>query len=358
MTKTKEAGAKSVSETSLNAVPTNNTASPAQSGDTSSTDTPNSTKADTIFPPMAMGSSMAEAGRLLLANQLQKLHKAQKVIETGPDPDAIHDMRVATRRLNTAFKILENTVYDPAVTKAWRRGLRKLLNNLSEARDTDVFIEHLTNYKASLPADQQTDLNPLVEKLEQKRAAAQIHIEEILQKHKLHQLLADLAEFTGKPGAGVLDASSHTDRVAPSLVRHFVASALWQHYEVILAYQTQLTVGTDFATISVETLHQLRIALKHFRYTLEFFSEALPATSQSLIEQVTAGQDYLGELHDHDVAVKESNLLLAKHPAYLALQAYRDTRVKQRDELHAHFGPKWQSLSSKAFRQKLGTLLA
>jgi CHAD domain-containing protein len=307
---------------------------------------------------MVMTSPMAEAGRLLLASQLQKLIKAQKVIEAGPDPDAIHDMRVATRRLNTAFKILENTVYDPDITKPWRRGLRKVLNNLSEARDTDVFIEHLTNYKASLPADQQPDLDPLLEKLEQKREAAQTHIEEVLQKHKLRQLLTDLENFTSKPGAGVLDASSHAGRVAPSLVRHFVASALWQQYEVILAYQTQVAAGTNSVMASMETLHQLRIALKHFRYTLEFFSEALPATSQSLIEQVTAGQDYLGELHDHDVAVKESNLLLAKHPTSLALQAYHDTRVKERDELHSHFGPKWQSLSSKAFRQKLGTLLA
>ena len=52
----------------------------------------------------------------------------------------------------------------------------------------------------------------------------------------------------------------------------------------------------------VTTLHDLRIAAKWLRYTLEFVREALGSESAPVIERVVALQDHLGWLHDADVA--------------------------------------------------------
>ena len=55
-------------------------------------------------------------------------------------------------------------------------------------------------------------------------------------------------------------------------------------------------------TADLATLHQLRIAGKWLRYTLEFVREALEPDAAALIGPVVALQDHLGVQHDLHVA--------------------------------------------------------
>lgn len=50
-----------------------------------------------------------------------------------------------------------------------------------------------------------------------------------------------------------------------------------------------------------DELHDLRIAAKRLRYTLEIFADTLPEENSSVIEEVTQLQEELGALHDSDV---------------------------------------------------------
>lgn len=52
---------------------------------------------------------------------------------------------------------------------------------------------------------------------------------------------------------------------------------------------------------NVQALHDMRIAAKRLRYTLEMFAPHLPATSQAAVEELVALQDELGTLHDSEV---------------------------------------------------------
>ena len=52
-----------------------------------------------------------------------------------------------------------------------------------------------------------------------------------------------------------------------------------------------------------DELHNLRIAAKRLRYTLEIFADVLPEESSSVIEEVTQIQEELGALHDSDVMI-------------------------------------------------------
>ncbi len=52
-----------------------------------------------------------------------------------------------------------------------------------------------------------------------------------------------------------------------------------------------------------DELHDLRIAAKRLRYTLEIFAEVLPAEISSVIAEVTQIQEELGSLHDSDVMI-------------------------------------------------------
>ena len=57
-------------------------------------------------------------------------------------------------------------------------------------------------------------------------------------------------------------------------------------------------------------LHDLRIASKRLRYTLEIFADVLPEESASVIEEVTQIQEELGALHDSDVMIALLSLCL------------------------------------------------
>jgi hypothetical protein len=61
-----------------------------------------------------------------------------------------------------------------------------------------------------------------------------------------------------------------------------------------------------------DELHNLRIAAKRLRYTLEIFLDVLPVESSSVIEEVTQIQEELGALHDSDVLVALLSLCLAQ----------------------------------------------
>lgn len=61
---------------------------------------------------------------------------------------------------------------------------------------------------------------------------------------------------------------------------------------------------------NIRELHDLRIAAKRLRYTLEVFEDVLPETSQLIIEELTQIQDELGALHDSDVLIALLRLCL------------------------------------------------
>lgn len=64
---------------------------------------------------------------------------------------------------------------------------------------------------------------------------------------------------------------------------------------------------------AVHELHNLRIAAKRLRYTLELFLDVLPSETQAVIEELTRLQDSLGTLHDHDVMIALLRLCLGGH---------------------------------------------
>ena len=53
----------------------------------------------------------------------------------------------------------------------------------------------------------------------------------------------------------------------------------------------------------VRGLHNLRIAAKRLRYTLEIFEDALPSACETIVDELSQIQDELGTLHDNDVMI-------------------------------------------------------
>ncbi len=79
----------------------------------------------------------------------------------------------------------------------------------------------------------------------------------------------------------------------------------------------------------VRGLHNLRIAAKRLRYTLEIFEDVLPSASQFIADELTQIQDELGAVHDEDVMISLLRLCLGSEDAGIA---YEEALMKARKQ--------------------------
>jgi CHAD domain-containing protein len=226
--------------------------------------------------------------RRTLRRFFDKLLAREDAIIKDEDIEDVHQMRVATRRLRASLQVVTG-VYDPELIRRYRRGLRQIAESLGAVRDGDVFLEHATAYQAELPEAGRAQLDRLIAAVSAERAHAREQLLADLQSKRYYKLRRDFATFLTTPGAGTCESPE------PGIVervRDFAGSAIWRRYELWRAYEVILPNAES------ETLHQARIAGKRFRYTLEFFADALGPNVEQALTPLIALQENLGALQD------------------------------------------------------------
>ncbi len=284
---------------------------------------------------------IAEAARRTLRRFFDKLLAREDAVIKDEDIEDVHQMRVATRRLRASLQVATG-VYDPKLIRRYRRGLRQIAESLGAVRDGDVFIEHVTSYHAALPEADRAQLDPLIAAVSAERAQAREQLLADLQAKRYHKLKRDFAAFLTTHGAGTLDSPE------PGIVervRDFAGSAIWRRYELWRAYEVVLPNAES------ETLHQARIAGKRFRYTLEFFADALGPNVEQALAPLIALQENLGALQDGVTARAHIAALgLADDPG---TQRYLAAREQDRAALLAELPRLWEKVASATYRRRL-----
>ena len=103
--------------------------------------------------------AMPTAARKVLSYWYQQMLDHEGGARLGEDPEELHDMRVATRRMRAAFEVF-GEAFEPKVLKTQLKGLRATGRALGHPRDMDVFMEKAHLYLNSLPEDQRAGLDP------------------------------------------------------------------------------------------------------------------------------------------------------------------------------------------------------
>jgi CHAD domain-containing protein len=238
-------------------------------------------------------SSVPAGAEIVLSavrEQVDALRDADLMIRTG-QPDAVHKFRVACRRLRSILAAFR-PVLDRAATDPLRAELKWLGEQLSDARDGEVALVHLSG----LVADQPPELipGPVAARMQQSRLKEELRgAEEAARTVRdprylrlvdaLHALLADppLAADAGAAAAGVLrDAVRRSGR----RLRHRIDDARQAGPE-------------DQA----HALHEVRKAAKRVRYTAEVAVGTLGSRASALVDCMEDVQDVLGDLQDTEV---------------------------------------------------------
>jgi len=304
-------------------------------------------------PGVTADDHIAEAGRKVMRFHLARMLDYEAGTRSGLDSEDVHKMRVATRRQRAAWRVF-GEAFRPGRTKRYREGLREIAGRLGAVRDLDVQLEAADAYRADLPVAEQRALEPLMNAWRSHREDARVLLLRELDADGFRRWVDEYRDFVRTEGAQVLAVGP----VQPHRVRDTAPSRIWAAYEAVRGYEPVLRWA------DVETLHELRIAGKWLRYTLEFVREALGPGSAPLIARVTAMQDHLGLLNDADVTASMARTFLVEHAGELsglesaAIGRYLVDRERAVARLRRTIGPTWRGITGPAYRRALGRVVA
>lgn len=204
-----------------------------------------------------------------LSDELNKLkHHVNK--------ERVHKSRVALRRWFSIWQVLKRDGWESKkFVKKILKPLRKLLRKLGAIRDMDINID--LGKRLGCP-------RALLKTFLKKRRKARAAVEDIIKKMDLPELLEKMNEYLQKQAHRLTGAITKTSAQDLSAATHF---------DDYIGNHEKLVEKLVYRANSPKALHELRLAVKQWRYLL---TECLSLSNKELVMM----QDCLGEIHDLD----------------------------------------------------------
>jgi len=206
---------------------------------------------------------------------MERVLKELQAVREAPEPDSVHDLRVAIRRCRSVAAVMEEVDPDPAWPGMRKLG-KKLFRQLGELRDMQVLEEWTQKLGPDSDPARERLLTTFAAQEKEFQASALKAVEKFNQKawRKLERKLQRRSRLVPADGLA-----------AECLALERLEAVKELHVRALRAEKA-------------EAWHALRIGVKRFRYTVE---SLLPGRYQEWGEHLKQLQDLLGELHDLDV---------------------------------------------------------
>jgi CHAD domain-containing protein len=275
--------------------------------------------------------------RHAIATAVARLDANEPALWTERDPEAVHQARVATRRLRSDLGTLRDFV-DRAWSTPLRAELRWFGAELGQVRDVEVLRERLALHAALLPDTEADAARSAIRRLDSDHVRARTELLRTLREPRyaqLHRALHDaVVEPRLAPAASLRAADALPGAVKPT----------WR--------KLRRAVDALGPAPSDAALHQVRIRAKRCRYAAEVAIPVVGRPAREFAAALTNVQDVLGEHQDGTVA----DAWLAKAaPECSPAEAYalgmlaeieRGLSVRAR----AAFAPAWKAADSRSLR--------
>lgn len=241
-----------------------------------------------------------EVARAICSYLLAMIRAYEPGTRVGLDPEQLHKMRVATRRLRAALALF-SACFDRRSEQFLKRNVKWLADVLGEVRDLDVQQLEIPRWRAALGAEPQRGWELLAEALRVRWSAARERLLRALDSERYHRLIERAeatfartprrpAEHPGKTEVGLLAA-----RAVRKRARKFAAAA-----------------DAARSSSDVEDVHQLRIAAKKLRYTGELVRPIVSDGFSRRLKRLSRFQDALGYINDVAVTAELARSLRAE----------------------------------------------
>jgi CHAD domain-containing protein len=233
--------------------------------------------------PTSGAGATADRTREIVAARGRDVIKARRRVLRKGDGEAIHDLRVATRRLQATLAIVGDRLPDRPRRRLDRRA-RTLRRRLGSERNTWVLIGLLEEFRSLPGREERRFVADLIRRLEHSTRARTRKEPRSLPgiRKRFRTLLRGMAPVSGSLAAPAAPAEA--------AMRELVGAVL------------SARAGTRDG--DPESMHRLRIVIKRYRYALEVLTEAGAPGLRPAILSARSLQGDLGSLHDLDVLIE------------------------------------------------------
>ena len=234
--------------------------------------------------------------RLVLDGRFSEMSKFRDATLNWNDPEGVHSMRVASRRLRSALRDFAPYLRKRELTSTLRR-IKQLADALGAVRDQDVAIDALEKLRATAPQQVSVVIGELISIREGIRSKARLDLKPIVVKEQLKQLnrvflMAVDAATVPKAQRGQLSKPSQT---YVDMARSIILDRL---------RELEKLSNSLYRPMKVKPLHDMRIAAKRLRYAIELFQECWGEGIAPFAAEAARLQTALGDLHDCDVWIQ------------------------------------------------------
>jgi CHAD domain-containing protein len=242
------------------------------------------------FAPTEVDASMTvlEVALANLRRYLSAWHLHEPGARLGDDPEELHDLRVAGRRLDAIVRQFKSHL--PAPLLRIRRTLKTVLRALGSARDVDVALLELEAFRRGLPDPEREDLEPLKRHLESESVAARARMLSVLDSIWVQKSLQEFTSLLAAPSAAHQESSAvMVSAAAPGLIR--------RRYRKLRRAADRLKPDSP-----IEAYHRARGRAKRLRYALEAVAVIYGKPADAMLRTLRGWQEILGVQQDAGVA--------------------------------------------------------
>jgi CHAD domain-containing protein len=203
----------------------------------------------------------------------------------GEDPEELHQLRVAARRIDATLGMFKRQLPAPLVRA--RKTTKAVLRSLGAARDVDVQLAELTRYCADLPEQERAAAEPLRVYLESERTRARARMVRALDSEPTRRWLDTLMQAAAENAA--MNGADPAMAIMPERVQRRFR-------------KLRKSVSRLRSKSSMEDYHQVRRRAKQLRYATECGAGLFGKPADDLLKPLRRLQDRLGAHQDSYMA--------------------------------------------------------
>ncbi|MDQ7007671.1 MAG: CHAD domain-containing protein [Acidobacteriota bacterium] len=299
--------------------------------------------------PLVASMPLREAAREIFRRHFYRLQQEEPGTRLAEDIEALHDMRVASRRLRAAFRLLSGA-FSAGQLDGFNRLMSRTGQVLGHARDLDVFLEALPGLRARVPEALVEDLAPFETLVTRHRLREQERILAWLSSASRLRACERFESFLERPPARARGLAMEVGQVAPGLV-------------LSAARRVYRRGGKIGRKAPPDKLHRLRIAMKKMRYAMEDFSDLYGKRLGGFIRSCRDLQDVLGAFNDADVTLQWVGDFIERRGSrlprrtLLAVGSLMGVLAARREEARDDFRAAWRRFDKDSVRRELNSAL-
>jgi CHAD domain-containing protein len=286
----------------------------------------------TVFAPPPDAPALDHV-RAMMTAQVAEILAHDPGTRLGRDPEELHQLRVATRRLRAVLRAAR-PLLDPDWTEALREELSWLGAALGPVRDLDVLGERLREEIAALEPEERRAAQRFLQLLRRERETARSVLLEAMSEQRYRNLLDRLEVAAAAPRAREADVS-------------LKAIAGEEFRKLRKKVKSLPPEPTD------DELHAVRIKGKRARYAAELAEGVVGKPARAFVRDAKRFQDLVGEHQDAVVAEARIRAWLPRakgHWAHLAAGRLVERERVRREEAREAFSSAWARLAKSGRR--------